>query len=173
MDIRSQLLVAHSKRNALLICNYIKQKPTGLEDLVHLFLKKEPIVSQRAAMAVSAYFDANAEKLSPFVKRFILALSQEGHHVAIKRSILRMLQTLDIPEAQSAELIDYCIQIVGSPKETIALKVFAMNILKNFCLKHPELKVEVAPLIEDLIDREPSAGILSCGKKVLRSLQKI
>lgn len=144
-----------------------------LEELVTLFLKNEPTVSQRAAMSISALFDADAKMLSPYVNRFILALSEEGHHVAIKRSILRMLQSLYIPETQSAKLIDYCIQIVRSPKETIALKVFAMYILKKFCLQHPELKVEIVPLIEDLLDREPTGGILSCGKKVLRSLRNI
>jgi hypothetical protein len=170
LNIRAQLLFEHSKKNALLISNYIIQYPSKLEELIYLFLKKEPIVSQRAALSISAYFDLNKENLMPFINRFIPVLGEDGHHVAIKRSILRILQSLEIPEEHAASLIDNCIQFIQNPKEPIAVKVFSMNILKKFCQYHPELEVEVIPLIEDLIDREPSAGILSCGKKVLKTL---
>lgn len=172
MDIKNQLLQEHSKKNALVICTYLENHPEQLKTFMHLLLKKESLVSQRAAMVFSAYFDRNPAHFDPFLPVCLDALSEPEHHIAIKRSILRHLKSVSIPEDRSAELIDYCLKVVENPNETVAVKAFSMIILRNFCQLYPELKTEVIPLIENLLMNKPSTGVLNCGQKVLKALKK-
>jgi hypothetical protein len=58
-------------------------------------------------------------------------------------------------------------------KEAIAIKAFSMSVLYNCCKIYPELKVEVIPILEDVLVRDKSKGIQSRGRKVLKQLYNL
>ena len=173
MNFRKQLLQEHSKKNALIIAHFILDHPAKMNDFVSIFLNKKPVISQRAAMSISAIDDINPTLLTPFVNKLMDALKERGHHIAVVRVTLRVLRTAEVPSERATELIDYCVEKVSNPKSPIAIKVFSINILTRYCNEYPELKNEVQSIIEDLLTHENSAGIRSCGRKALKTISKL
>ena len=70
------------------------------------------------------------------------------------------------------KVADVCFDYLASPKEAIAIRVFAMEVLFNICKKEPELADELKLLIEDHYPHS-SAGFQSKARKVLKSISKL
>ncbi|MFT6166675.1 MAG: hypothetical protein ACJAV5_001055 [Vicingaceae bacterium] len=173
MNIRAQLLVEHSKRNTERIRKFIGNDEPKLAILMEYFFKNEFQVSQRAVMVVSDVFDHSPELITPFTHRLIENLIQGPYHVAIKRSTIRILQFIEIPEEKISALFDHCLNNVVSVEEPIAIKAFSMIVLLNICESFPELKHEVIPVLEIELERNKSAGVINRGKKILKALLKL
>lgn len=171
MDIKKELLKEHSKAQAVKISNYIGDAPEKFDELITLFLADEYRVTQRAAWVVSHCADQYPELIEPHLEKLILNLKNKVH-VAVKRNTVRVLQDVEIPEELLGETADICFTLMQSGEETIAVKVFAMTVLGNICVKFPELKNELIPLIEDQMPYG-SAGFKSRGKKILKNLSKL
>ena len=173
MNIRDQLLVEHSKKNTERIREFIGNDEQKLAALMECFFKNEFQVSQRAAMVVSAVFDHSPKLIAPFIPKLIDSLTKGQYHVALKRSTIRILQFIEIPEKKTSVLFDHCLNNVVNVKEPVAIKAFSMKVLLNICKIFPELKHEVIPVIEIELERNESAGVINRGKKVLQALRKL
>ena len=173
MDIKSQLLVEHSKKNTELIRDFVGEDPNRIAALLHCFFSQELKVSQRAAMVVSAVFDNTPAALVPYTTQLIDNLINNTQHVAIKRCTIRILQSVQIPEDRMSIVFDLCLQSIIDVKEPIAIKAFSMSVVLNICKNHPELKHEVIPILTLELERNESAGVLNRGRKVLKTLQKL
>ena len=88
-----------------------------------------------------------------------------------KRHFLRMLTSHEISEEHSGFMVEYCLKAFQSAKEPVAVKVHAMQILFNIAQKEPDLKEEIALVIEHEMEYHATAGILSRGKKLLSKLR--
>ena len=173
MKIKEQLLVAHSKENTRLITAYIGDSKERLRELMDCFFGNEYRLSQRAAMVVSHCFDERAEMMQPYLEKLILNLENEAIHIAVIRNTVRILQFTAIPEKLQARLFDKCLLFLADTQMPIAVKAFSMTVLLNICKCFPDLKVEVIPLIEDVLKYTESAGVKNRGKKVLTQLYKL
>ena len=173
MNIREQLLVAHSKENTQKITMYIGTDEKRLDELMQCFFSNEYRVTQRAAMSVSDCFDLHPQLMQPYVEQMVDNLSDPKIHVAVKRNTVRILQFIDVPEEHTSALFDHCLSFLIDSKEPIAVKAFSMGILYNICKKYPDLKVEVIPIIEEEIGRSESAGVLNRGKKISKKLYQL
>ena len=173
MNIRAQLLITHSKPNTNKIVEYIGSNKDCLAELMDCFFSNEYRVTQRAAMAVSAVFDKSPKFINPYLSKMILNLENKDLHVAIKRNTIRILQFIEIPEKLISSLFDCCISYLLNKDEPIAVKAFSMGIVYNICKIYPELKVEVIPILEDIVEYSDSAGILSRGTKILKKLSQL
>lgn len=173
MIIRDQLLKEHSKNNTNLIVDYIGSDANKMAALMKCFFHNEYRVTQRAAMAVSAIFDKQPELIQEYLGLLIDNLEDTKLHVAIKRNTVRILQFVQIPENQLSKLFDICCGFIISKKEPIAVKAFSMTIVYNVCKLYPELKVEILPTIEDLIENSESAGIQNRGRKIASLLRQL
>lgn len=171
MDIKKELLKEHSKAQAVKISNYIGDDPEKFDELITLFLADEYRVTQRASWVLSHCADQYPKLIEPHLEQLILNLKNQVH-VAVKRNTVRVLQDVEIPEELLGETADICFTLMQSGEETIAVKVFAMTVLGNICVKFPELKNELIPLIEDQMPYG-SAGFKSRGKKILKNLSKL
>ncbi len=173
MNLREQLLLEHSRKNSQLIVRYLLQNRKDIKILINLFLNDTYSVSQRAGMAVSHLFDKDPQSINAYLPQIIDKLMDVQAGVAIRRNAVRILQSIGIPEKEQGKVYDRCLQLVGNPKETIAVKVFAMQVLLKICQKHPALVMEVIPLLEDTVSLSASAGIKSRGRKILQKLNKL
>ena len=173
MNIRTQLLITHSKNNTNKIVDYIGNDIEKLADLMNCFFSAEYRVNQRSAMAVSALFDKDEKMMQPYISQMIANLDNENIHVAVRRNTIRILQFVKYPEQQIAALFDHCLSYLIEPKEPIAVKAFSMAVLYNICKIHPALKAEVMPLLEEELERTDSTGVKSRGRKVLYQLQQL
>jgi hypothetical protein len=173
MNYRIQLLKEHSKKNSLLIVDYIGGSQERFDEFITHFFTDEYRVNQRSAMVVSACFDQHPHLLTKHIKRIIKNLEDRKLHVALKRNSIRILQEMQIPEELMASLFDSCIGFIIDPLEPIAVKAFSMKVCVNICRHYPELKQELIPVIEDSMTHSESMGIHSRGKAMLKQLHKL
>jgi len=171
MNIKNQLLIEHSKKNATFISDYIGRDEVKFKILMKLFLANEDIISQRAAYSLSISTDNHPELIKPHIGTLINNLD-ENVHDAVKRCTVRILQHTKIPNKHEGKLTEQCFDFLTSNKEPIAIKVFSMTILANMAEKYPDLKNELNIIINDLMEYG-NPGIISRGKKVLKQIAKL
>lgn len=170
MDIKKELLKEHSKRQTTKVVNYIGDDPGRFNSLIKIFLEGPYRVTQRAAWPLSYCVAAHPQLIKPHLKSVLKMLEKKDVHVAVKRNILRFLQDIEIPRRYYGFVTDHCFSMMD-PKETIAVRVFAMTVLAHIAKEEPDLKKELRIVIEDQVPYA-SAGYLSRARKVLKELEK-
>ena len=168
MDIKNALLADRTKEYYETLAKQIGSDNILLGELVDLVTTKDKKISNRAAWVLSKCADRNIKLITPYLKPLInnLTLSSDD---GVKRNTLRVLQDIEVPEEYYGILADQCFKFLGSNKEAIAIKVFAMTVLSNICKEVPELKNELRIIIEDQMPYG-SAGFKSRAKKVIKNL---
>jgi len=116
--------------------------------------------------------DSDKELAPPYFNRMIDRMLQPGVHDAVKRNVLRILQDVEIPTRLAGKIATICFDLLGSAKEPIAVKVFAMTVLANIAQREPDLKREITILIEQQMPTG-SAGFRSRGRKILKRLEQL
>lgn len=170
MDIEKALLQEHSKKQALLIANYIGTSQEHFDQLMKCFFHDDWRLNQRAAYAMNFAVEQNPQLLKKHIKKAILNLRTPKHD-AVKRNTLRALVNYKIPKKLLGTLVDICFEFLASPKEPIAIKYFSMSILFEEAKKEPDLFHEIKVLIEDQMPLG-SPGFRNKGQKILNYIQK-
>lgn len=171
MDIRKALEQTHSKTVTQKIVNYIGSDKTKFKHLVDIYLQGPYRITQRAAWPLSKCIEAHRQLIHPHLKEILDFCALPDVHDAVKRNTVRLLQFIDIPKKNQAQVINLCFQFLENKKEPVAVRVFAMTVLGNLALEHPELKNELSVLIEDQLPIG-SAGFVSRAKKVLKQIKQ-
>ncbi|HAY71423.1 MAG TPA: hypothetical protein DCX89_05990 [Saprospirales bacterium] len=130
------------------------------------------MVAQRAAFTVSLIGQKHPELFNKHIHSMYLKLNEPVHDAVI-RCILQIFQELEFPEDLEGMIFDNCMSFLISPKYPAAFRVYAMNILVNFCEKYPELKTELKPVILDVLQTSELPSVTSRAKRELKRLEKI
>lgn len=170
MHIKEEL-VFNSREQALRIAGYIGDDPVRFHELMKLLLGDNTREAQLAAMTAGICVDHHPGFIYPYVEPIIHALENPVHD-AVVRCVLRMLQSIEIPEKHWGRAWDICFKLLASGIQPVAIRVNAMTTLANICVHYPELKFELQSLIEDHLPYS-SAGFQSRAKKVLKKLNSI
>ena len=148
----------------------VNSMPSNFKLLLDIALNDDRHISWRAAYLVDQMHDKEAQILIPYIDSIINNLKIQKH-AGKKRHFLRMLTSHEISEEHSGFMVEYCLKAFQSAKEPVAVKVHAMQILFNIAQKEPDLKEEIALVIEHEMEYHATAGILSRGKKLLSKLR--
>lgn len=167
MDFTKALLKEHSRKQAEKIARYVGNDAERFKELLTIFLKGEYRLTQRASWALTICCDKHPELITPHLKSLINYLSQKNLHNAVIRNSLRILQFQKIPKSLQAKIINLCFDFLLDKKQPVAIKVFAMTILGNLTVEHPEIKNELRIAIEDQMPYE-SAGFKARAGKILK-----
>jgi len=151
MNIEKRLEAEHSKALTDAIVRYIGSNKTRLNELMDVFFDGDYRLTQRAAWAVGLVFEGQPDLLKGYYPKLIRMLKQPGHHPAITRNILRVLQTADIPEKYRAEILDICLPLIKSEAQPGAIRAFAISTAANFCSHYPELRHELELVFKELM----------------------
>jgi hypothetical protein len=170
MNIKEALLKEHSKAQTMRIVNFIGDDPAHVETLMSLFLADEYRVTQRASWVISYCAKTYPALISAHLDKMVGKLTEPGVHDAVKRNIVKVLADMDIPDPLCGEVMDICYRYLRSADEPIAVKAHAMSVAGKISQRYPELKPELKTMIEDMLPFG-SPGIISRGKKILRSLE--
>lgn len=171
MNLIKELQKDFNKRTCDQMVRYIGSDKTRFSELVNAFLNSSIRITQRAAWPLSYCAKAHPELIKPHLKKIILNLKKPNLHDAIKRNTVRLLQFVNIPKSLQGHVLEICFVYLEDVKQPIAIRVFSMTVLANLSQEHPDLKPELITLIEDQMPYG-SAGFVSRGKKVLKSLRK-
>jgi hypothetical protein len=169
-SLEELLLVETSRRNTDLVADMVLQRKELFESLFEVFLRNEEPVSRRAAWVVDTVTEKMPELLTVCTKSIIEKLPGFTHD-GMKRQSLRMLSRAELSSEDLGPLMNICFDWLISPGESVAVKVYSMDILYRISQSEPDLKKELADSIEWRIEEE-TAGFQSKGKKILKKLYK-
>jgi len=143
MDLKAALLQKHSKQQTLRIANYIETDQKRFDALMDLFYKDEYRVVQRAAWVVSHYAEKYLFLFKKHLPKMVNYMVDEKAHKAVRRNIVRTFTLMEVPESLMGIVADTCFAFLVDPKEAVAVKVYAMEVLYQFYLKEPDLGNEL------------------------------
>ena len=164
------LMVENSRRNTDLIADIIFNKHALFDELFDIYLRNEEPLSRRAVWVVDTVAEKHPELLDRYLESIVEALPRFEHD-GLKRGSLRMLSRSPLPQNHLGELMNMCFDWLVSAKESVAVKVYAMEILYRISQVEPELKKELADSIEWRI-AEGTPGFKHRGLKTLKMLYK-
>ena len=164
------LMVETSRRNTDLIADLVYQKPELFDELMKIYLRHEEPISRRAVWVVDTVAEKIPYILKPYLESIIEALPIFTHD-GLKRISLRMLARSPFSQQHTGGLMNICFDWLISPRESVAVKVYAMDILYRMSMEEPELKKELADSIEWRLAEE-TPGFQTHGLKLLKKLNK-
>jgi hypothetical protein len=167
-SLESLLMVENSRRNTDLIADLVLKKPELFDELARIYMRNEEPVSRRAAWVTDTVAEKQPRWLEPYLEEIVARLSQFTHD-GMKRQSLRMIARSPLPARQLGTLIHLCFSWLTSAGESVAVKMFSMEILYRISQQEPEIKKELADSIEWRMQEE-TPGFRSHGKKLLRQL---
>ena len=169
MDLESEILKEHSKRQAVRIASWVGNDSRRFRQLMDLFLRGEYRITQRSAWVVGLCADSHPRLARPYLGQMIRRMQEPGVHVAVKRNVIRILQFIDIPHELLGEVTTLCFDYLASPHEPIAVRTFSMTVLANIAQKEPDLRNELRLSIEQqLVHGSP--GFRSRARKVMKMI---
>ncbi len=171
MNLESEILKEHSKKQTEKIARWIGSDKNRFAQLMQLFLEGEFRVVQRSSWIVSICVENNPALARPWISKMVSKARDKNVHNAVQRNVVRLLQFTELPRSLQGPVADLCFGFLQSPEAAIAVKAFSMTVLANIAAKEPDLKREVALVIEELLPYG-GPGIRSRGKKVLQQLSR-
>ena len=166
--LRELLMVENSRRNTDLIAGLILQKPTLFDELFSIYIKDEEPVSRRAAWVAEVVTEKNPDLLIPFIEQIVSRMKTFTHD-GMKRESLKMLARSPLHVENLGQLINICFNWLTAGRESVAVKMFSMEVLYRISQQVPEIKKELADSIEWRIQYE-RPGFRAHGNRVLKQL---
>ena len=157
MDIKEALLQEHSKRQTIAIANYIGNNSTRFNALMKLVLGNEPLLVQRGYWVLGYCAEDHPGLFKNHIEALLEHLSKVGIHNAVKRNTLKVFQFIKVPDKMLGAVVDICFGYLYSASEAIAVKSLSINLLIDTCMRYPELKEELIPLLHELSTHEAPA----------------
>ena len=156
MDFRKQLLSEASRTNIDFIVGTIGGKKEHFEKVFPFIYDSNGYIANRAGWVVEKCAAKYPYLVTPHINEIIDFLPQI-YFGGLRRVMLKVLTLLPIPETRMGEVIDVCLTWLESPKEKVAIKVYSMQILTNYCKTEPGLIPELLSIIETHYERNSFA----------------
>ncbi len=167
MDLRAEISQEHSKQQTEHIAAWIGGDKKRLAKLMDIFFGDDRELYRRAGWILCYVNDDHPELMQPYLAAMVRKMNEPGMHVAVKRHVIRMLQTQQIPESLQGEVMTVCFDFLADPKETVAVRCFSMSVLDNLSKDYPEIRQELVAILQDQMEQETTAGFRSRAKKIL------
>jgi hypothetical protein len=172
MELRIQLLKAHSKENCNIIVAWVGSNQKNFNELFALFMGNENRLVQMSSWPLSYCVEANPNLVQKHIASLLKNIKRQAQHEAVKRHTLRMLQFVEIPKKYQGVVMNMCFDFIQNIAEKPTTKVFSLAILENLIKLYPEITDELRLILETQIPYE-SAGFKSRAKKMLSKLHLI
>jgi hypothetical protein len=151
----------------------VVKNPLMIRDLLDLVYLQKDKFSPRAARVIYFTSKLSPGLLDPYIVEIIAFLPQVKNS-SIKMNLCNLLWQRDLQDFEEhlGVLVELCFKWLSNPSETVANKVYCMEILYKISLFIPELKDELALTIEDQVVKG-STGVKCRGREVLRRMQAV
>ena len=170
MNLAEQLTSGHSRKVTDEIIAWIGDSKIRFKKLMDIFMGDDARLAQRAAWPMSYISVAQPKLITPYLKKLLEYLDDPTIHEAIRRNTMRLLQDINIPEDLHGEVMNRCFDIIQSVTYKPATKAFALTTLYNLSKQYPDIKQEIAAIIETSFPNE-SKAFQSRARKVMKRMR--
>ncbi len=169
-DLRELLLKGNSRSYTDFVADIVSKRPELIYELWEIYLAAEEPVSRRAAWII----DTASENKPEWVEPFLLALLNRlpgFNHDGLKRHALRMIARSPFPKGSDGELMKIAFEWLLSSTESVAVKMYCIQILYRLSASEPDILQELYDTIEfQMADGTP--GFKSIGSKLMRQIDR-
>lgn len=172
MKVQNWLAEGNYRADADRVLQRVLDAPEHVGELMQIVLEGSDAAQvNRASMVVGNLGRIQPGWLTPYLDAMLEALDQP-RFPSVGRNLLRYLSELPsdaIPERLHGKLVDLALRITDDPEAAVANRVFAMQVVANFCDLYPDLAGELRACLTHHIPNG-SPGFRSRGRKILSSL---
>ena len=154
MDLEKELLREHSKRQISRMVEWVGSDPCRFRAFLDLMLGDGEILARRAAWVVGDAAEACPALARPHLPKLLDRLTRPALPEAVMRHIFRVLQFVTIPPRLEGKVLSLAMAALGGTAP-IAVKAYAITLLKGVSDRYPEILPELRALIDEIL---PSAG---------------
>lgn len=169
MTLKEMILDTPSKESTLEIASYISDDDNKFEQLWQLVKTAAPPVPRLAAWIMEEVVGRHPSLLNPWLHDIIDFLPTQVHD-GVRRNLVKILARTPVPEERHGELYDICLDWLIGGQTPVAIKVWCMEICTRIAWPYPELREELALVIEEQMPFG-SKGFVSRGRKTLKRLR--
>ena len=134
-----------------------------------LIYNDNPKIAWHAAWVIDHASEVEPSRLEPYIPELIDRLPHLKNS-SLRRHFTRMLTRHEIPEEKLGPFVDVLYDLLN-PSEAIAVKAHVLQLLYQIALKEPDLQHELFSVLESMLEVEQSKGMISKGRKILKSLK--
>lgn len=167
MDFEAILSTFPGKEAAVLIAKGIANEPKQMPKLWE-FATSSHKVSWRACWLIDKVYDEAPDLVRPYIP-LMIELIPNLECQSKQRQFLKLISAEPLPKTISGGFINRCFDLLISNATPVAVRVYAMQILFNFSQQEPDIKNELALIIQEHMN-EGTAGFRCRGKKILKKL---
>ena len=168
MDFEAILSTFPGKEAAVLIAKEIAREPKHMPKLWE-FAIGEHERAWRATWLMDKVYDEAPQLIRPYIPQMIKLISSLKCE-SKQRQLLKLISCEPLPQNVSGEFINCCIDYLIFSTTAVAVKVHAMQILFNFTQQEPDIKNELALVIEECMI-EGTTEFNARARKLLKKLR--
>jgi hypothetical protein len=165
MNLREEILKEQNKIQTVRLAQWVCTDRRRLKTLMKLFFQDEQPVVSRAAWVLRYVAKQEPDWLLPYLKK-MLWYCRRSSHASVKRNVTGLLQEVPIPRPIQGLAATVCFELLTSPSEPVAVKVFSMGVITRLSKEEPGLRNELISIIEDRMEFETPA-FRARAKKIL------
>jgi hypothetical protein len=169
MDLKKLLDPFPMKKEAELVAQSIAEDRKHVQQLWEWCISNEKH-SWRATWLMDKVYDVDPNLVRPYIPKMI-ALIPELEDESKQRQYLKLISCELLPQDISGEFISRCFDLLINATTAVAVKVHAMQILYNFSFIEPDIKNELALILEEQMEHG-TAGFCSRARKLLKKLKQ-
>ncbi|WP_321308412.1 hypothetical protein [Marinifilum fragile] len=168
MDLKKLLDPFPIKKEAELAAQSIAKDPKHVRQLWKWCISNEKH-SWRATWLMDKVYGIDPNLVRLYIPKMI-ALIPKLEDESKQRQYLKLISYEPLPRDISGEFINRCFDLLINATTAVAVKVHAMQILYNFSSREPDIKNELALILEEQMEHG-TAGFCSRAKKLLKTLR--
>lgn len=169
-NLKELLLKGNSRSYTDFVADIVNNRPELMVELWEIYLAIEEPVSRRAAWIIDTASENKPEWIGPYLPELISKLPSFNHD-GLKRHALRMVARMPFPEGTEGELMNLCFEWLITASESVAVKMYCIQILYRLSATEPDILQELYDTIEfQLADGTP--GFRNIGMKMMQEIDK-
>lgn len=168
---RKALAVPLSQLSINTLVQDILLHPEYFEDMYRLTADENQAVSWRAIWVCQKLSEIHPDWFIPLydeITRRLLACKHDGS----KRLLLSVLFNTPIPDPLPVALLNYCLDHMLSPQESIGVQALAIRMAYLLCKQEPELLQELRLILENTELEYYSTGVKATVRNTLKKIRK-
>lgn len=160
-DFFQQLDSESSRANFDFVTYIIGDNPEAFAEVMTIAFTAKPPVSFRAAAVAETVCRTYPQLILPYTDQ-ILSDYFRFNHDGVKRGLLKALMYIELTEEQEGRMLDLGLQIISQPKEKVAAKAYALQILSSISAKYPDIRPEILMVIQTVEDQGSAGWKVAC-----------
>lgn len=170
-EFRKALDVPISKLSIEELVQDICGQPEYLKDIYRLISDEKQTVSWRAIWVCEKVSEIHPGWFIPMlddITRRLFVCNHDGS----KRLLLSILYNVPVSAPISVDLLNYCLDHMLSPQESIGVQALAIRMSYVLCKQEPELLKELQLILENTNVEFYSAGVKTTIRNTLKKIRK-